>query len=49
MISYQTDGVEMPAIKRAKPQNGSKPLPPLTGKESVKSLIFSVPTRKSLR
>ena len=26
MISYQTDGVEMPAIKKAKPQNGLKPL-----------------------
>ena len=50
MISYQTDGVEMPAIKKkAKPQNGLKPLLPLTRKESVKSPIFSVLTRKYLR
>lgn len=49
MISYQTDGVEMPAIKKAKTQNGLKPLLPLTRKESVKSPIFSVLTRKYLR
>lgn len=49
MISYQTDGVEMPAIKKSQTTEWIKAVAATYGKESVKSLIFSVPTRKSLR
>lgn len=49
MVSYQTDGVEMPAIKKAKQRNGLRPLPQLMKKESVKSPIFSVPMKRYLR
>ena len=48
MVSYQTDGVEMPAIKKSKTTE-LRPLPQLMKKESVKSPIFSVPMKRYLR
>lgn len=49
MISYQTDGVEMPAIKKSQTTEWIKAVVATYKKKSVKSPIFSVLTRKYLR
>ena len=55
-ITYQTEGIKMPDIKKrettewikalAARRKGTDPDPPLMKKESVKSPIFSVRTKK---
>jgi len=49
MISYQTDGVEMPAIKKNQTTEWIKAVAATYKKRVVKSPIFSVLTRKYLR
>lgn len=46
MISYQTDGVEMPAIKKREVTEWIKAVAATYEKKSVKSPIFSVRTRR---
>lgn len=46
MVSYQTDGVEMPVLKKRETTEWIKAVAATYGKESVKSPIFSVRTRK---
>lgn len=49
MISYQTDGVEMPAIKKRETTEWIKAVAATYEKESVKLPISSARTRKSLK
>ena len=45
-ITYQTEGIKMPDIKNVRLPNGSKAVAATYEKESVKSPIFSVRTKK---
>lgn len=46
MISYQTDGAEMPAIKKRETTEWIKSVAATYGKESVKSPTSSARTRR---
>ena len=46
MISYQTDGVEMPAIKKSKTTEWIKAVAATYEKRVGESPIFSVPMKK---
>lgn len=49
MISYQTDGVEMPAIKKSKTTEWIKAVAATYEKRVGESPIFSVPMKRYLR
>lgn len=46
-VTYQTEGVKMPDIKKGKQRNGLNPWLPHMAKKSVKSRIFSVRTKNT--
>lgn len=45
-VTYQTEGIKMPEIKKRETTEWIKAVAASYGKDSVKSLIFSVPMKK---
>lgn len=46
-VTYQTEGIKMPEIKKRETTEWIKAVAASYGKDSVKSLIFSVPMKNS--